>query len=180
MKKIGLIRDEDFGLESKKMTNPMIRYASRGIVLYDNKIAVLNKKNKNEYKLIGGGREDDEPFTSTFIREVREEAGAELDLNSIKLIGTIEENRSLDNFKQISYVYVANVNTIGNTFYTKKEKDEGATVIWVGLDEAKRLIKECENNLLPSKYESIYHTKFIVRRDYEILNFYQKTLEKKD
>ncbi|MGN1297508.1 MAG: hypothetical protein ACI4VH_03645 [Clostridia bacterium] len=35
-----------------------------------------------------------------------------------------------------------------------------------------KLITECFNNLIASKYESVYHTKFIVLRDRNILEYY--------
>lgn len=174
MRKFRLISDADFGLEIKEMDNPTVRYAARGIVINNDKIAVLHKKNKNEYKLIGGGVEKDELYDVAFKREVKEEAGATL--KNIWLLGIIQENRTHDNFQQISYVYVGDVENIGETEYTDKEKDEGAEILWVSIDKALDLIKDCENEIIPSKYENMYHSKFIVRRDYEILKYYQKMI----
>lgn len=174
MKKLRLISDVDFGLEIKEMDNPTVRYAARGIVRNNDKIAVLHKKNKNEYKLIGGGVEKDELYDVAFKREVKEESGATL--KNIWLLGIIQENRTHDNFQQISYVYVGDVENIGETEYTDKEKDEGAEILWVSIDKALDLIKDCENEIIPSKYENMYHSKFIVRRDYEILKYYQKMI----
>ena len=55
------ITDEDIGEVSKDMNNPRLRLGARGIVIReDGKIAIFNKSNKNEYKLPGGGIEDDE------------------------------------------------------------------------------------------------------------------------
>lgn len=91
MKCIGILKDEDFGLESVEFNNPRIRYGARGIIIIeDGKIAIFNKSNKNEYKLPGGG--------------------------------------------------------------VDKEK---------GL----KLITECSEILKESKYENLYHSKFIVLRD---------------
>lgn len=36
------------------------------------------------------------------------------------------------------------------------------------------MIKNCEDYLIPYKDDIVYHTKFIVRRDYEILKHYYK------
>ena len=35
-----------------------------------------------------------------------------------------------------------------------------------------KLIKESEHTLKASQYENLYHSKFIVKRDYEILKYY--------
>ena len=57
---------------------------------------------------------------------------------------------------------------------TEKEKTEGSRLLWLDLDEAIKVIKECENNLKASIYEDVYATKFIVRRDYYILKYYME------
>ena len=58
---IGKITDEDFKVKKVPLNNPEHRLGARGIVFNnDLEIAILNKKNKNEYKLIGGGIEEDE------------------------------------------------------------------------------------------------------------------------
>jgi len=70
MELICRITDEDLGEESVEMHNPIIRYASRGIVLRDDgKIAIFNKANKNEYKLPGGGLEEGDSFSQAFSYE---------------------------------------------------------------------------------------------------------------
>ena len=174
---IKTITDEDFGLKSIKMNNPRIRYGARGIILNDeNKIGILYKRFKNEYKLIGGGIEEDEDPKRAFRRETLEEAGCVIEIN--ECLGTIEEIKSLDNFKQISYIYIASVTeNTNNVRLTEKEIGEGAECLWLSIDDAMNKIKECEGKLLPSQYDgekSIYHTKFIVRRDYEILKYFKK------
>ena len=58
-----------------------------------------------------------------------------------------------------------------NFNFTQKETDEGSKLLWLDISDALKLIKESENKLVSSKYESVYHTKFIVRRDYEILKY---------
>ncbi len=58
---IDKITDEDLNEKSTEMLNPRIRYGARGIVIRnDGKIAVFNKSKKNEYKLPGGGIEENE------------------------------------------------------------------------------------------------------------------------
>ena len=55
---------------------------------------------------------------------------------------------------------------------TQKEKDEGAKLIWETPEKALKLITESYDKLIASKYESVYHTQFIVWRDRKILEKY--------
>lgn len=172
MKCIRILKDEDFGLESKEFNNPRIRHGARGIIINeDGKIALFNKSNKNEYKLPGGGIDENEDPKYAFKREALEETGCEIEI--LDELGTIEEHKSLDNFKQKSFLFVAKViNDTGNLHLTQKEKDEGAKLLWVKPEEGLELIKGCLDNLKESKYENLYHSKFIVKRDITILEYY--------
>lgn len=169
---IKILIDEDFGLNSIEFNNPRVRLGARGIIIDENgKIALFNKANKNEYKLPGGGIDEGENPEEAFKREALEETGCEIEI--IKFLGTIEEHKSLDNFKQTSYIYVAKViKNKKELNLTQKEKDEGARLLWVEDKEALKLITECYDNLKESKYENLYHSKFIVMRDKYILNYY--------
>lgn len=172
MNLIDIIKDEDIGKKSVQVENYRVRHGARGIVIRkDGKIAVFNKSNKNEFKLPGGGLEDGESPEIAFKREVLEETGCKVEI--IDFLGTIEELKTLDNFKQISYVYVSKV--IEDTRKlnpTIKEKDEGAKLFWETPENALKLITDCFDNLVESKYETIYHTQFIVKRDKRILEYY--------
>ncbi len=175
MKCIKKLTDEDFELDIIPFNEPRHRFGARGIVFNDdNKIAILNKSLKNEYKLVGGGIEEDEDPTKAFKREVLEEAGCVIEIDDC--LGTFEELKSQDNFKQTSYIYVAHVTDLGQTNFTQQEINEESQLLWLDIDTAMNLIKNCEDKLKPSIYESdksVYHTKFIVRRDYEILKYYK-------
>lgn len=174
MELIYKVTDKDIGEIPTTMSEPRLRLGARGIVIRENgEIAVFNKSNKNEYKLPGGGIEAEEKPEEAFKREVLEETGCEVEI--IKCLGTIEEHKSLDNFKQISYVYVAKVlKDTKELSVTEKEKEEGAKLFWKKPGEALELIKNCYDKLVASKYESVYHTKFIVFRDRKILEKYIK------
>ena len=180
MKCINKLTDEDFGLDIVPFDNPRHRYGARGIVFNkDNKIAVLNKTLKNEYKLVGGGIEEDEDPTKAFKREVLEETGCFVEITNY--LGTIIEEKSLTNFKQISYVYVAKViKNLNKLNLTLKEQEEGATLLWKDLNEALILITNCQSNLVGSKYDNLYKSLFMVERDKKILEYYlkNKNLEK--
>ena len=172
MNVIAKLTNEDFGLEPKQMENYHTRKASRGIVIReDGKIAIQNKSNKNEYKLVGGGIEGNEDPSIAFKREVLEEAGCEVEI--IEQLGIIEEERSEINLKQISYIFVARVtNDTHKLNLTEKEKNEGAKLLWVEPREALDLIINCYDKLLPSDYENVYATRFVVTRDRKILEYY--------
>ena len=172
MELICKITDEDIGEKIINMENPKLRLGARGIVIgEDGKIAIFNKSNKNEYKLPGGGLEGEEKPEETFKREVLEETGCEIEI--IEILGTTEEYKSLNNFKQISFVFVGKVlEDTKKLNVTQKEKEEGAKLVWETPKKALELITECYNKLIASKYESIYHTKFIVLRDRKILERY--------
>lgn len=168
------ITDEDIGEVSKDMNNPRLRLGARGIVIReDGKIAIFNKSNKNEYKLPGGGIEDDENLEEAFKREVLEETGCKVEI--INKLGPTEEYKTLDNFKQISYIFVGKVvEDTKQLNVTQKEKDEGAKLIWETPENALKVITESYDKLVASKYESVYHTRFIVLRDRKILEYYMK------
>lgn len=169
---INKITDDDLNEKSVEMTNPRIRYAARGIVIRDDgKIAVFHKTKKNEYKLPGGGIEENENPKDTFKREILEETGCTIEI--IDELETIEEYRSQDNFKQISFVFVGKVKEDTETLHlTPKEQDEGAILTWEYPFKALELITNSYDNLIASKYQSVYHTRFTVFRDRKILEFY--------
>ena len=173
------LTDEDFGIEPQEMNNSRLRMAARGIVIRENgKIAIQNKSKKNEFKLVGGGMENDEDPTLAFKREVLEEAGCEIEI--IEQLGITEEYKSLQNLKQISNIFVAKViNDTHKLNLTEKEKSEGAKLLWVEPQEALRLVTDCYDKLLPSDYDDVYDTRFVVLRDRKILKYYLEKINNK-
>lgn len=168
------ITDQDLGFESKEMSNPEIRMASRGIVINkDGLIAVIHKKLKHEYKLPGGGVENKEKGYETFQREVLEETGCYVDI--MNYLGLVEEERSAKNFKQISYIYISKVLEDTRRLHrTHQEEDEQLEVVWMELDDAIEKIKGCYPKLKPSSYHDLYYTQFAVLRDQKILEYYKE------
>lgn len=166
------ITDKDFGIEPQEMNDYRLRVAARGIVIQDDgKIAIQNKSNKNEYKLVGGGMEENEDPIIAFKREVLEEAGCEIEI--IKQLGITEEYKSLQNLKQISNIFIAKViNDTHKLNLTEKEKSEGAKLLWIEPKEALKLVTDCYDKLLPSDYDDVYDTRFVVLRDRKILEYY--------
>ena len=102
------ITNNDLGIEYNGIENTSLRLGARGIVIRDDgKIAIFNKSNKNEYKLPGGGIEGNEEPKEAFKREVLEETGCVVEI--LEELGTTEEYKLQNNFKQISYIYVGKV-----------------------------------------------------------------------
>lgn len=169
---ISEITDETFGQKSLDFDNPYIRYGARGIIKRnDGKIAIFNKVNKNEYKLPGGEIENEEKPEEAFNREVLEETGCIIE--NVNFLGITKELKSHENFQQISYVFKADVSKITENFkLTQKEFDEGGQLIWLDVTEALEKITNCFYELKESKYENMYHSKFINYRDREILKYY--------
>ena len=169
------VNDKSLGLNDLKVNDECkVRYGSRGIVIEQNgDIAIFNKRSKNEYKLPGGGIEEGENPMEAFMREIMEETGCEIEI--IDYLGLAVEEKGQTNFKQISYVFVAKVlNNTKGLHLTEKEKDEDAVVMWVSLREALELVNGCIDNLVGSKYDDLYRSLFMVKRDSEILNYYKE------
>ena len=167
------ITDNDIGEKYEELEKPQLRLGARGIVIReDGKIAIFNKANKNEYKLPGGGMEKDEDPEEAFKRELLEETGCIIEIT--ENLGVAEEYKSQINFKQISNVFVGRViEDTKKLNVTQKEKEEGARLLWETPQRALELIKNCYGQLIDSKYESVYVTKFIVLRDLEGFSYAQ-------
>lgn len=149
-----------------------MRLGARGIVLNGvGDIALIHKTLKNEYKLPGGGIDEGEDPAAAFIRECREELGCMVEI--IEELGTAVEYKSQENFKQLSFVYVAKkVDELDSRSLTDKEKDEGTEFVWLPKLQALGVMKRSLGELKQSKYDSIYRTKFMVLRDIRILEYY--------
>lgn len=175
MEHIIVVTDNDFGItETKNTSKPITRYGARGIVINDKgKIAVINKQKKNEYKLPGGGIDSGEDEKIAFERECKEELGVNVKI--IEELGTVKEYKSKENFKQISYVFVAEKKEeLESNNLTEKEKAECTRYLWLDIEDALLKMKECLNNLKESEYDNVYRTKFMVLRDIRILEYYIK------
>lgn len=113
------------------MDMPLI-YAQtvRAVIIQDGKMVMQRNKN-GEYKIPGGGVEQGEDRMTALCREVREEAGMEIDRNSIRDIGEIIEYRTdkfhpEKRFERHTFYYFCNVTQ--NRFpltLTKSEREMG-------------------------------------------------------
>lgn len=177
------IIDSDLGFKNYELSSDKkfkLRMASRGIIIGQGsnagKIGIFFKKNMNEYKLPGGGLDENETPETAFKREVLEETGCEVE--DVELIGITTEIKSMINFMQTSFVFVGKVvrdNKILNL--TEKEIQEGGEFLWLGLDEAISLIENSIGNLKQGVDEDVYSTTFVAYRDELILKKYREMIK---
>ena len=116
------------------------RVAVRGIIFIDGKLLMI-ENNFGEAKLPGGGIESGEDDSEALVREVKEETGYDVLVESIVPFGEIEEKRLSVNepkiWHQISRLYFCDVYPEkGQCNYTENEKKYGFKQILYTLDEA--------------------------------------------
>ena len=73
-------------------TSVFEKYNPRAIIMRDGKLAMQRSRN-GIYKIPGGGREGDESFLDTLVREVSEETGLVVRASSVYELGEITEIR---------------------------------------------------------------------------------------
>ena len=121
----------------------------------------------------GGGTENNETEEETFLREIFEETGCRVKI--IKKLGTVLEERSNMDLKQISAIFVSELIEDTKKLYpTKKEIDEGLTVKWMDIDEAISAVKKSYDEVLGDEYEEVYGAHFVILRDAKILEFFKQ------
>lgn len=156
----------------EKLIKPSTRYAARGFLESDGKIAVFYKERINEFKLPGGGIWNGETPTKAFEREILEETGCLIE--NVKLIGYIEENKAKTNFRQISFIFTSTMKeNTGTNHLTLEEKENDSKTIFKTYDEAYKLIEECKDKLTNCKEEKLYQEHFIMLRDEKILKYFK-------
>lgn len=144
-----------------------VREAARGILIHDDKIALLNVTKNKYHKLPGGGIEKNETKTQAFKREVLEEVGCKC---SIKDTGpVVVEYRDKEKLIQISFIFLAKVEGgIEKPKYTQKEIGEGFQLKWVPIEQAEKIIEDDD----PIGWEG----KFIRLRDLTVFKYYRRRL----
>lgn len=144
-----------------KASHYKYRKAVRAVVFDGrNNVALLHVSNHNYYKLPGGGIENGEEIGEALNRECLEEAGCNVTI--IGEVGSTIEYRDRWDTKQESWCYLAKLKgEKGIQNLQGYEIDAGFKVVWVGIDEAIKLIK----NSNPDTYDG----PFIVIRDTTLL-----------
>lgn len=132
---------------------PFIRPSVRGIIIKDKKIAVVHSMMYDYYKFPGGGIDKGEDNIATLIREVKEEAGLDVIVDSIREYGHVlrkEKGHPEDIFIQDNYYYLCDtVNTSGVQTLDDYESRENFTLEWADplhvIKTNDRFVDVCKN-----------------------------------
>lgn len=119
----------------------IIREAAKAIISINGKICFQRSK-KGDYKLIGGGIDEGETIIDALIREVKEETGYDVIVDSIKEIGKVVEKRkdaySNSIWKCTNYLFSCEIDlsSQGALNLTSGEIEKGMEFILATFDEA--------------------------------------------
>lgn len=141
------------------------REASRGVIQFsDGDILVFFKERDGQYKLPGGGKENDETPEQTFMREVLEETGYMV--KNIRKVGVVKDQT------QTSYIFIAE--PYGEAQEIHPDEDEirfGAKCLKMSpadvLKNMEKFIIEHEGYSDENSLVQCYFT----QRDYKILEY---------
>lgn len=132
-----------FTLDKKDYTDdmPLVeRYGVRAIIRQNGKIA-MQRSSLGEYKIPGGGVEESESFEQALLREVREETGLQVKVETIKEIGEVLEIKADQKNKGCKYIahslyYECEVSSeILKTEMTGNELSKGYQFVWAEVEE---------------------------------------------
>jgi len=117
------------------------RERAEGIVYNDEGKIALIKVGKYHYHVLpGGGIESNETPYEAFIREVREETGAQI--KDIVGLGIIIEYMNERKLKRVTYCFSSSVDKLlGPPKFTKEEMEEEYQLQWVYPNQALHLIE---------------------------------------
>ena len=108
MKTLFEIDLQDYDEKAPRFERPSVR----GIILKDEKIALVHSLKYDYYKFPGGGCKKDENHIETLVREVKEETGLVVNPNTIEEFGMvhrIQKGDFGDTFVQDNFYYVCQV-----------------------------------------------------------------------
>ncbi|MBQ8292517.1 MAG: NUDIX domain-containing protein [Bacilli bacterium] len=122
--------------------NPYIfkRTAVRGIIKREEKFLFVESMKYHDVKFPGGGLEKNESQIEALEREIREETGYELILESVKEYAWIKEYRNVQEENSMldmtNYYYVCEVGTLKDRALDDYEQEYDYQVVFLTLDEA--------------------------------------------
>ncbi len=142
-----------------------IRVAGRGIVIENNKILLTHELNTGVYMSPGGGLEDGESPEECCVRELREEAGAE-----VKVIRQfLRINEYCPECMYVSNYFICEKTGECKQSLTNIEIEHGAVPEWVEIEKALALFGE-----YPTKRRDVAS---LYLREYTMLNKYLEITE---
>lgn len=117
-----------------------VKYSTRAVILRDGRLATQHGA-QGDYKLLGGGAEENESLRAALCREVREESGLIVIPESIREIGEVlERRRDLfvpgEIYECHSYVFACEVREqMTETKMTESEIAAGYHLDWAAPEE---------------------------------------------
>lgn len=128
------IDTKDYAPDGRAFVRPSVR----GIILRNGKIAMVHSRKYNYYKFPGGGIEPGESHLDALIREVREESGLLVLLETIREYGLVPRKQKSDQidqydlFIQENFYYICDVSdTAAQQDLDEYEQEEQFTLEWV-------------------------------------------------
>ena len=112
-----------------------LRYASRAVIIKDNKILLSHEAKNDLWMIPGGGLENDETARDTAIREVREETGHIIEPSD--LILEIDEYYGDNKF--VTYYFFGEVKGVTKQSLTDVEIKEELEPRWISIEEALKI-----------------------------------------
>ena len=136
--------DKDFGLDDNgfEPETAWTRFGARAVLLdKDFRVCLSHGKNKNYFKLPGGGRNTGELAYENLKREVQEEVG--YTVREIVPLGRVIEHRAKQNKNVDCYGFLCFVDKFVGTKLEEDEIEDGMEEYWAkDLDEALRILEE--------------------------------------
>ena len=132
-----------FAIDKKDYDDCMktfVRPSVRGIIIKDNKIAMMHSLKYDYYKFPGGGIDAGETHLQTLIREVKEESGLTVIPESVQpygMVHRIQKSDAGEKFVQDNYYYLCDAeDTIEIQTLDAYEAEEQFTLEFVRAEEA--------------------------------------------
>lgn len=139
-----------------------LRYASRAVIIKDNKILLSHEAKNDLWMIPGGGLENDETARDAAIREVREETGHIIEVGD--LILEIDEYYGDNKF--VTYYFFGDIKGITKQSLTEVEIKEQLEPRWMSIEEALDIFSHYE------KYTQTFIEKSgLYYREYTALNY---------
>ena len=139
---MGINRFMDITIDLKnynKKSTIFNRIASRAIIKNKDKYLLIFSK-YGDYKFPGGGVNKGEELKAAMVREVKEETGYYVKIDSIKKYGKVHEIRKgeyQDILEMTSHYYFCDVSSkVGNRNLDEYEKEYDYQIVWITLEEA--------------------------------------------
>ncbi len=167
------IDTKDYDLNGTTVIRPSVR----GIILKDNKLAMIHSMKYDYYKFPGGGIENGENHLDALVREVAEESGLQVIPDTVReygMVHRIQKGMKEDVFIQDNYYYFcsAGTETVSQNL-DDYENEELFTLEWV-LPET-----VLETNRTHSHGEKQKHIQFntMIERECRVIEILMKEMK---